>query len=114
MDEWFEVNKLIYELPNILVRGVEDMRSVLMHENALLLLAVDISASMVAPINNKHSLTRLMGTISYHGTIQSGTDNQQIIFECKIQNVKFKIKSFYTNANLANFRPLKKSRDAKC
>ena len=91
VNEWLELYKTIYEIPNILVRGVKDMRSVFMYEYSILLLAVDISTRMVAPINNQHSLTCLLGAISDYGTIQASTDNEQIVFECRIQNAKFKI-----------------------
>jgi len=47
-----------------------------------------------------------MGTIRHNGTVESGTDNEKVVFECRIQNAKFKIKNFYANANLAIFRPL--------
>jgi len=63
---------------------------------------------MATAVNHKHSLTRLMGTIRHDGTVESSTDNEKVIFECRIQNAKFKIKikNFYANANLAIFRPL--------
>ena len=102
MDKWLKFNELIYKIPNLLVRGVEDMRSVLVNEYSLILLTVAISARMASAIYYKHSLTSLMGTICYYGTIQSGTDHQQIIFECRIQNAKCKIKNLSFASNTSN------------
>jgi hypothetical protein len=88
VDKWLKLNELIYKIPNLFVRGVEDMRSVLVNEDVALVFAVAVAARMATAVYYKHPLTRLMGTISRYGTIQSGTDNQQIIFECRIQNAK--------------------------
>ena len=83
---------------------MEDMRTVLVNEDIAVIFAVAVSARMAAAVNHKHSLTRLMGTIRHDSTIQSGTDNKKVIFECRIQNTKFKIKNYNTNANLTIFR----------
>ena len=91
MDKWLELHKLIYEIPYHLVRGMKDMRSVLVNKDVVLVFAVDISTRMAATVNDKYPLTSLTGTICHYGAIQAGTDNQQIIFECRIQNAKFKI-----------------------
>ena len=80
MDKGFELHELIYELPNLSIRGVEDVRAIFMDKDAVALLAVAVSADMSAFINHQNTLTRLMGTMGDDGTIQSGTDNQQIIF----------------------------------
>ena len=84
-----DLGKAIYELPNLAIRCMEDVRSVLVNEDVVLIFAVAVAARMATAVYYKHPLIRLMGTISRYGTIQSGTDNQQIIFECRIQNAKF-------------------------
>ena len=79
MDEGFELHERIYEIPNLLVRCVEDVCTILVYEYAPLLLAVDISARMIATIDYQHSLTCFVGTISDHSTEKSGTDNKQVV-----------------------------------
>ena len=55
-------------------------------------LAVGVASCMTSSIHNKHSLTRLVGTICCDSTVQSGTDNEKVVFECRIQNAKLKLK----------------------
>ena len=91
MDKWLKLNELIYKVPNLLVRCVEDMRTVFMNEDIAVIFAVAVSARMVSAVNHKHTLTRLMGTMRHDSTVESGTDYEKVIFECRIQNAKFKI-----------------------
>ena len=69
MDKRLELNELIYEVPNLFVRGVENVCSVFVHEDIVLVFAVAVTARMATPINNQYPLTRLMGTIGDYGTI---------------------------------------------
>ena len=86
MNEWFELYKLIYEVPNLLIRGVEDVRSVFVDKDVVLILAVAVTAHVATTVDDQHSLTRLMGAICRNSTVQSGADNEKVIFECRIQN----------------------------
>ena len=52
------------------------MRSVLMNEDAVTLLAVAVSADMRALIYHQYTLTRLVRTMRHHGTIETSTDNK--------------------------------------
>ena len=73
---------------------MEDVRSVLMDKDTLLLLAIAVSARVVTTVDDKHSQSRFMGAIGSHSTVESGPDNEQIVFECKIQNAECKIKNY--------------------
>ena len=67
---------MIYEIPNLFVRCVEDMRTVLVNEDIVLVFAVAVATRVATAVDDQHPLSRLMGTISRYGTIQSGTDNE--------------------------------------
>ena len=69
VDKWFELHKRVDKVPYLLVRGVEDMRSVLVDKDSALLLAVAVSTRMATTINDQHPLARLSGTIGSYGTI---------------------------------------------
>ena len=76
MGKWLKLNELIYKIPNLLIRGVEDVSSVFVNKYIVLVLAVAVATRMTTTVNDKHPLTSLMGTISNYGTKQSGTDNE--------------------------------------
>ena len=63
-----------------MVVGMEDMGAVLMHMDALDLLAKDVPAQMRALFDDKAAFPVPVGEMSERSTEQAGTDNQIIIF----------------------------------
>ncbi len=74
-----ELCKLVYILPHGLVVGVEDMRTVAVHVDALHSFGVDIARDMVALIDDQTLFACLFGLVGKHGTEQTGTNDKIII-----------------------------------
>ena len=68
MNESLKFYKLIYKIPNPLVRGVEDMRSVLVYKNTIALLTVAVSTYVRALIYYQNTLACLVRTMRRYGT----------------------------------------------
>ena len=75
-----ELHKTIHEVPDLLVAGVKDMRTILMHINALHILRIDISTDMVTLVNQKNGIALLLQQIGRDCAKETCTDNQKIIF----------------------------------
>ena len=52
MDKRLKLNELIYEVPNLFVRGMEDMRTVFVNEDIAIIFAVAVSACMATAVNH--------------------------------------------------------------
>ena len=74
-----ELCKPVHILPHSLVVGVEDMRTVAVHVDALYSFGVDIAGDMVTLINDKTLFARLFGLVGKHGTEQTGANNEIIV-----------------------------------
>ena len=70
-----KLGKLIYILPNSLVRGVENVSAVLMHIYVLNFLAVNISACVAPFVNHKTAFATLFCLVGKNTTKKSCTDN---------------------------------------
>ena len=62
-----ELCKLVHILPHSLIVGVEDMRTVAVHINALHGFGVDVARDMVALINDQTLFACLFGLVGKHG-----------------------------------------------
>ena len=65
---------------------MEDVRTVLVHLDALHLMGIDIARNVVPLINYQAGLARLGQLLSKYCTVQTGTNNQIIIFLFHIIN----------------------------
>ena len=74
-----ELCKLVHILPHSLVVGVEDMRTVAVHVDALHSFGVDIARDMVALIDDQTLFACLFGLVGKHGTEQTGTNDEIIV-----------------------------------
>ncbi len=75
-----ELCKLVHILPHSLVVGVEDMRTVAVHVDALHILGVDVARDMVALIDDEAALFAcLFGLMGKHGAVQAGAHDEIII-----------------------------------
>ena len=74
-----ELCKLVHILPHGLVVGVEDMRAVAVHIDALHILGVDVARDMIALIDDQTLFACLFGLVGKHGTEQTGTNDKIII-----------------------------------
>ena len=70
----------VNEIPHLLVRGVEDMRPVLVYVDSLDILAVDIPSGVGTLVDDKAPLPLLPGKMRKRGAEQPGTHYQIVIF----------------------------------
>ena len=77
------------EIPNLLVRGVEDMRPVLVHIDSLDILAIYITSGVGTLVNDKTPLPLLPGKMRKRGAEKPGTHYKIVIF-----HQTYSIKSF--------------------
>ena len=77
-----EISELIDVFPHALVRGVEQVRSVLVHLDAglRLRLGVGVAAQVVTALDDEHLLTQLRGRTFCNGQAEeSGSNNDEVI-----------------------------------
>ena len=74
-----ELCKLVYVLPDLLVGGVEDVRTVPVHLNAVYLFRVDVSRDVVPAVDHLAGFSRAVEFVGTDTAKQAGTDNQIII-----------------------------------
>ena len=74
-----EFDDIIHKLPDLLVRSVENMCTVLMYIDALNVLTIDISTQMIALIDDQTTLTLPMSHARKRSTIYTGSNDQIII-----------------------------------
>jgi hypothetical protein len=61
----------VYEVPNLLIGSVKDMRTIFMHMDSFHLLAIHISSQLGALINHKAFLALLCGKMGKCGAKQA-------------------------------------------
>lgn len=61
-----EVRELLHVVPDLAVRGVEDVRAVAVHLDALDRLGVDVSGDVGALVDDEHALALLTGFVREH------------------------------------------------
>lgn len=71
------------EIPHLLVRGMEDVRPVLVHVDSLDILAVDIASGVRPLVDDKTPLPPLRGKMRKRGAEQPGTHYQIVIFHIR-------------------------------
>ena len=74
-----EGNDRVYEVPNGLVVGMEDVGTILMDVDAFDILAIDIAAQVRAFVYDEAFLALLPGLMGESGTKQAGTNNEIIV-----------------------------------
>jgi hypothetical protein len=74
-----ELRKLVYIIPNLPVRGVENVGAVSVDSNAFYVLGVAVAANMAALFHHKALFTAPSSLMSEHCPEESGTDYQKII-----------------------------------
>ena len=67
-------------VPHFFVVGMENMRAVLVDVDALDVLGVDVARDVGALIHDEHGLAVGLGLMCKNGAVQTGTDNQIIIY----------------------------------
>ena len=70
----------VHEIPYLFVVGMENVRTIFMHVNALNVLAIHITTKMWTFINNKHFFTCMFSFISKRSSKKTRTNNQIIVF----------------------------------
>ena len=75
-----ERHKRIHEIPDSLVRGVENMRSICMDMDSLDIIAIDVPAEMWALVDNKSLFSLLFCKRCECRAVQAGADNKVIVF----------------------------------
>ena len=79
VDEVVELRKLVHIVPDVLVRGVEDVRAVLVDVDAFDLFRVDVAGDVVPFLQNEDRKARLHCLMGKHGSEQAGADHQIIV-----------------------------------
>ena len=74
-----ELRKLVHVFPDLLIRGVENMRTIFVYMDPLNVLTINISRDVVPPVDHKTLFPSLMKLVRHDCTIQSGSDNQIVI-----------------------------------
>jgi len=67
-------------VPDLLVGGVEDVRTVLVDIDALDVLAIDVAADMWPTVNYKAGLALGCGKVGKGGSVESSSNNQVVVF----------------------------------
>ena len=75
-----ELRKLIYIIPDLPVRGMEDMRAVFVHMDPFNILAVNISRNMVPAVNDQTAFPFPAEFIRHHSAVQARAYDKIIIF----------------------------------
>lgn len=74
-----KLNNRVYPLPHPLIRGVEDMRTVVMDRHAINILAIEVAANMVSAVDDLDPFTRLNSTPSHHGAEKARADDKVVV-----------------------------------
>ena len=74
-----EGNDRVYEVPNGLVVGMEDVGTILMDVDAFDILAIDIAAQVWTFVYDEAFLALFPGLVSESGAKQAGTNNEIIV-----------------------------------
>jgi ABC-type glucose/galactose transport system permease subunit len=74
-----KLRKFVYIIPNLTVRGVENMCAVSVDGDARNVLGVAVAANMAALFHHKARFAAPSGLMSEHCPEESGTDYQKII-----------------------------------
>ena len=74
-----ELRELVHVFPYALVGGVEDVRTVLVHVDAVDLLGVDVARDVLALVDDQAALARLLRLVGKHRARQTGADNKVIV-----------------------------------
>ena len=74
-----EGNDRVYEVPNGLVVGMEDVGTILMDVDAFDILAIDIAAQMWAFVYDEAFLALFPGLMGESSAKQAGTNNEIIV-----------------------------------
>ena len=74
-----ELGEAVDVVPNRAQGGVEDVRAVAVHVDALHVLGVDVAGDMVAAVDDEAGLAELSGLMAEHRRGDAGADNQIII-----------------------------------
>ena len=74
-----ELDDGIHKVPHLLVGGMEDVCTILVHIDSLDVFAINIASHMRALVNDQTFLACLSGEMGKCGTVEAGTDNEEIV-----------------------------------
>lgn len=74
-----ELDNRIHKIPNLFIRGMEDMGTIFMDIDALDVLAIDIAAKMRTLVDDKAALPPAMSHTGESGTIDASSNNQMVV-----------------------------------
>ena len=74
-----EFREPVHIFPHLFITGMENVRAVLVHVDAVHILGVDVAGDVIPPVNDQHPLARLVQRMSENHAVQTRTDNQIIV-----------------------------------
>lgn len=79
VDVVVELGEAVDVVPDVLHRGMEDVRAVAVDLDALDVLGVDVAGDVVAAIDDQDRLAGALGSVGEYGAREAGTDDKVIV-----------------------------------
>ena len=79
VDIWHKLDNGIDPLPDLLIRGVEDMRAVVMDCHTVIIGTIEVAADVITAVDDLHPLTRLHGAPSHHRAEEPRANDKVVV-----------------------------------